>query len=45
MARIKFSTDSAADLPAQLRDELSIQVQQGAAAVARIDGGVGLDVG
>ncbi|MGO5023694.1 DegV family protein [Lawsonibacter sp. LCP25S3_G6] len=26
MARIKFSTDSAADLPAQLRDELSIQV-------------------
>lgn len=26
MARIKFSTDSAADLPAQLRDEYSIQV-------------------
>lgn len=26
MARIKFSTDSAADLPAQLREELSIQV-------------------
>ena len=26
MARIKFTTDSAADLPAQLRDELSIQV-------------------
>lgn len=26
MARIKFSTDSAADLPAQMREELSIQV-------------------
>ena len=26
MARIKFSTDSAADIPAALREELSIQV-------------------
>ena len=26
MARIKFSTDSAADIPASLREELDIQV-------------------
>ena len=28
MARIKFTTDSAADIPASLREELSIQVLQ-----------------